>query len=363
MFSLSLFLNSHEITALTCQLAGEMRRTAGTSAVVGNRAFCPQVAWIQNATVRDNITFGKPFDQVKYDRVVEACGLSHDLQILPHGSFTEIGERGINLSGGQKHRVSLARAIYFDSDIILLDDPLAAVDAHVGAHIMDRAICGVLKSKCRILATHQLQVLPRCDKIAIMESGRITAYDTFENLMGHNSTFQVMMATVDIEERKKPQVVVNNEVGEPLQREKSIKLSQEALMQEEDRAAGSIPWAVYMDYFKSTGSLFIPILVFLSVIVAQGTNILTSLWLAWWSDNHFNMSTGKYVSPSPILPTSNVRELIRMDTDCGICLTWSGSSYSSLFLWISNLSFRNGSEQKDAPTSYYSYLEGSRLLL
>ncbi len=341
-----------------------MRRLAGTSSVVGNRAFCPQVAWIQNATVQDNITFGKPFNQAKYDAVIQACSLSHDLQVLPQGSSTEIGERGINLSGGQKHRVSLARAIYFDSDVILLDDPLAAVDAHVGAHIMEQAICGVLKNKCRILATHQLQFLPRCDRVLIMEKGKIIACDSFANLEAHNKTFQAMMATVDIEERKRPQDMVSSEVGNPLQQKQSTKLSNEALMQEEDRqTAGGVPWAVYMDYFRSTGSLLLPVLVLLSVILAQGTNILTNLWLAWWSDNHFGMSTGQYVSEPLILPPPNLRMLTQSDIDWDLCRTGCGTGYLSLFFWISIFGFRDGSEQENALSCYCSHVESPRLLL
>ncbi len=110
--------------------------------------------------MRDNITFGRDFSQERYDMVTQACSLDHDLEILPYGSSTEIGERGINLSGGQKQRVSLARAMYFDADVVILNDPLAAVDPHVGAHIMDQAICGFLKDKCRILATTNFTSCP-----------------------------------------------------------------------------------------------------------------------------------------------------------------------------------------------------------
>lgn len=103
--------------------------------------------------------------------------------MLPNSDRTEIGERGITISGGQKQRLNIARAIYFDADIVLMDDPLSAVDAHVGRHIFDNAILGLLKDKCRILATHQLWVLNRCDRIIWMDQGKIQAVDTFDNLM------------------------------------------------------------------------------------------------------------------------------------------------------------------------------------
>ncbi|AEO64822.1 uncharacterized protein THITE_2142625 [Thermothielavioides terrestris NRRL 8126] len=281
-------------TSLLSAIAGDMRQTAGSLKVKGRRAFCAQVPWIQNATIRDNITFGQEFDEQRYEAVVEACSLSHDLKVLPHGSATEIGERGINLSGGQKHRVSLARAIYFDADVVLLDDPLSAVDPHVGAHIFEHALCGLLKEKCRILATHQLHVLPRCDRIVIVEKGRIVAYDTFENLAASNATFQQMVENVNFEERAVPKAEAA-QVQDSSERSKPPGTG-DVLMREEDRQTKGVSTAVYLNYLKSTGSLIFPPLVLLMLAVAQAANILTSLWLAWWSNNHFGYSTGVYIA-------------------------------------------------------------------
>ncbi len=123
----------------------------------------------------------------------KSCALQADLDILPHGDQTEIGERGITISGGQKQRLNIARAIYFDADIVLMDDPLSAVDAHVGRHIFDNAILGLLRGKCLILATHQLWVLNRCDRIVWMEAGKIQAVDTFENLMSNHQGFRALI--------------------------------------------------------------------------------------------------------------------------------------------------------------------------
>jgi ABC-type multidrug transport system fused ATPase/permease subunit len=283
-------------TSLLSALAGEMRRTSGSSKTKGRRAFCTQIAWIQNATIRDNITFGQEFIEEKYDRIIKACSLDHDLQILPHGSFTEIGERGINLSGGQKQRVSLARAIYFDADLVLLDDPLGAVDAHVGEHIMEHAICGLLKDKCRVLVTHQLHFVPRCDRIVIMDKGKAVACDTFENLMVTNAMFQQMMADVNTTKNEKQEEVPEKDEGESLKKTVTRKAAQEGLMKEEERAVHGIPGAVYLDYFRSTGSIFIPPFVLFVLCASQAAQILTSLWLAWWSDDQYGFSTGQYVS-------------------------------------------------------------------
>lgn len=118
----------------------------------GTLAYCPQQAWVQNASLKDNISFATPFKEDWYRKVVDACALQPDIDILPGGDATEIGEKGINLSGGQKQRVSLARAVYQNRDIYLLDDPLSAVDAHVGKHIFDKVVGkeGLLKNKVTI---------------------------------------------------------------------------------------------------------------------------------------------------------------------------------------------------------------------
>ena len=140
-------------------------------------AYVTQQAWIINATVRDNIVFGQPFDEAWYNQVLEACALKTDLQILDGGDMTEIGERGVNLSGGQKQRVSVARAVYNRAAIYIFDDPLSAVDVHVGKHLFDQVIGpgGLLERQgaTRILVTHGIQWLPKCDKIICLENRRI----------------------------------------------------------------------------------------------------------------------------------------------------------------------------------------------
>ncbi|VDK68798.1 unnamed protein product, partial [Cylicostephanus goldi] len=121
-------------SSLLSALLGEMGKLRGRIGMHGKVAYVPQLPWIQNMTVRDNILFGKPYDKRRYNQVLSACALKQDLKILTNGDMTEIGEKGINLSGGQKARISLARAVYQDFDVYLLDDPLSAVDALVGRH-------------------------------------------------------------------------------------------------------------------------------------------------------------------------------------------------------------------------------------
>lgn len=163
-------------TSLISALLGEMEKLKGNVNVDGRIAYVSQQAWIQNATLRDNITFGRPMNKQLYDQVVDACALTPDLAMLPGGDQTEIGEKGINLSGGQKQRVALARAVYSGADIYLLDDPLSAVDSHVGKHIFDNVFGenGMLKGKTRLLVTHAVVYLPKVDEIYVMVNGEIT---------------------------------------------------------------------------------------------------------------------------------------------------------------------------------------------
>ena len=211
--------------------------------------------------------------------------------MLPGGDQTEIGERGITISGGQKQRLNIARAIYFDSDIILMDDPLSAVDAHVGRHIFDNAILGLMKDKCRILATHQLWVLNRCDRIVWMENGKIQAIDTFENLMRDHTGFQTLMETTAIEktEEMKPDEK-KEEAGDKKKKKKGA-----ALMQQEERAVASVSWSVYGAYVRASGTILNAPIVILVLLLSQGANIMTSLWLSYWTSDKYNLSIGAYI--------------------------------------------------------------------
>ncbi|KAK6080243.1 ABC transporter [Seiridium cupressi] len=284
-------------TSLLAALAGDMRRTSGEVVLGASRAFCPQYAWIQNATLRDNITFGKEMDRGWYKEVIDACALQPDLEMLPDGDATEIGERGITISGGQKQRLNIARAIYFDADIVIMDDPLSAVDAHVGRHIFDNAILGLLKDKCRILATHQLWVLNRCDRIIWMDGGKIQAVDTFDNLMANHSGFQKLLETTAVEEKQEKQedAVTEDKTAELKKDKKKKKKKSPGLMQAEERAVSSVPWSVYGQYVKASGTIFSAPLIFLALVLSQGANISTSLWLSWWTSDKFGFNTGVYI--------------------------------------------------------------------
>ena len=156
---------------------------AGDKEVHGSLAYVPHDAWLLNATLKENILFGSSFNRQKYNDIIRVCALTRDLTLLSAGDETEIGERGINLSQGQRQRVSLARAVYSDADIMLLDDPLSGMDAQVGKHIFQECIKGYLANKTIIYVTNQLQHLADCDHVIAMKAGSIEVQGTFQELM------------------------------------------------------------------------------------------------------------------------------------------------------------------------------------
>ncbi|KAG0329564.1 hypothetical protein BG004_002309 [Podila humilis] len=178
-------------SSLLSAIIGEMYKSQGRVQVRGRLAYVPQQAWIMNATLKDNILFGKELDQERYESIVAAAGLAPDFKILPAGDMTEIGERGINLSGGQKQRVSLARAAYQDADIYLLDDPLSAVDAHVDQHLWHSLLGpdGLLKDKTRLLVTHGIHHLSEADQIIVIKNGKIDETGKYNDLLNDQGCF------------------------------------------------------------------------------------------------------------------------------------------------------------------------------
>ncbi|KAJ1552244.1 Multidrug resistance-associated protein 1, partial [Cladochytrium tenue] len=191
-------------SSLLSAFLGEMYKSAGEVTVRGSIAYVAQTPWIMNASLRENILFGKSYDEDFYNRTIDACGLRPDLDILPGGDLTEIGERGINLSGGQKQRISLARAVYARTDIYLLDDSLSAVDAHVGRHIFDNVIGphGLLKNKARLFVTHSIQHLREFDFIMLLGDGKVVECGPCKELLKKGETGAVYNLVRDYGKRK-----------------------------------------------------------------------------------------------------------------------------------------------------------------
>lgn len=182
-------------SSLLSAILGEMKSDGGSRVQVGGAlGYSPQQAWIMNGTLRENILFGRAFDEARYLTVLKQCAIDTDIAALPEADLTVVGEKGIALSGGQKARINLARVVYANPDVVLLDDPLSAVDARVGNVLFYKCIRdGLLRDKTRILATHQLAIVPFVDYVVVMRHGRVAEQGTYDELVARNSTFAQMM--------------------------------------------------------------------------------------------------------------------------------------------------------------------------
>ncbi len=315
-------------SSLLNALSGFMNRDTGAVNVDGKLLLCGQ-PWVQNATFKENILFGLDYDEQFYNEVVYACSLESDLQILPAGEKTEIGERGITLSGGQKARINLARAVYANPDIILLDDVLSAVDARVGKHIMSNCIMGLLKDKTRILATHQLSLIGSADRVIYLNGDGTISVGTMDFLQNNNEGFRKLMtfSTQTEEENEDPEhepleelIEDNNDaidkemIERQLTRRKTL-VDEEAerkdyksnkekesghLFLSEERAEGGIPFYVYKNFIKFGSGAFkhysiIPIIV-LATALATFCQIFSNTWLSFWLSEKFpGRSNGWYI--------------------------------------------------------------------
>ncbi|KAI2662567.1 ATP-binding cassette sub-family C member 12 [Labeo rohita] len=273
-------------TSLISSILEQMHLLSGSVSANGTLAYVSQQAWIFHGTVRDNILMGEPFDQTRYARVIHACSLKPDLAILPYGDQTEIGERGINLSGGQKQRVSLARAVYSNRDIYLLDDPLSAVDAHVGKHIFEECIKKELKGKSVILVTHQLQYLEFCDQVLLLDNGEVKEAGTH---------------TFDMSDEK--------DVTDELPKDSTeTKEKKNQLVTREASLEGSVTWRTYHQYCKAAGGYILVFIVLLLFILLVGSTVFSSWWLSYWLDqgsgnsSSSNFSSSGNISENPDLP-------------------------------------------------------------
>lgn len=160
-------------SALLETILGELEITSGTIKKNGHISYASQQPWIFAASIRQNILFGQPYDKYHYDNVTRVCALKKDFQQFPNGDMTMVGDHGASLSGGQKSRINLARAVYRKADIYLFDDPLSAVDANVGTHLFEQCINEFLGNKTRILVTHQLQHMKDADHLVVLRGVRI----------------------------------------------------------------------------------------------------------------------------------------------------------------------------------------------
>ena len=263
-------------STLLMSLLGELKPTSGLIAVSGRVAYASQEPWILSLSVRDNILFGEKYDADWYQRVIASCALVDDLNRWPAGDETEVGERGVTLSGGQKARISLARAIYSNRDIILLDDPLSAVDTRVGKHIFQNVIKGICKDKICILVTHQEQYLPFADQVLLLaHEGHVAAMGDYNSLMvgGHIDPKEFgfhdsIDNQLDVKEGEKPVTQRRESDGK--------------LFKNEVKAEGVVKLATYKRYWAADSGWGPFVMVFSLLLITELASIVSNWFMSYW---------------------------------------------------------------------------------
>jgi ATP-binding cassette subfamily C (CFTR/MRP) protein 4 len=301
---------------------------SGSISVTGSLAYAAQEPWVFAGTVQENILFGRPLDPDWYDRVVDACALRRDLELLPYSDSTLVGDKGASLSGGQKARITLARAVYANSDIYLLDDPLSAVDAEVGRHLFERCICGILAKKTRVLVTHQLQFLRSVNHILLLDNnGNIASQGPLDTLLKSGFDFAQLLnsneqskSTESLRKRSRTTSEVSNiSAAISLRRRSSIAAGDGSLtgnaftleqfpdfdeeddeddavdqktlekrklsapkLQDEQSSSGTVKWSLYANYFKAGSGIVTFIVLVLSNVITQVLFTGSDYFLNFW---------------------------------------------------------------------------------
>eukprot|EP00794_Sanderia_malayensis_P007271 gene7271-8082_t len=342
-------------SSLLQAILSQMHSDAGKVQVIKSKAYVSQQAWIMHDTIRNNITFRKEFKENEYKMACQASCLQPDLDSFENGDLTEIGERGLNLSGGQKQRVSLARALYANADLYLLDDPLSAVDAHVGQHIFQHCIQEFLKDKTVIFVTHQLQYLKDCDEVICMLNGRIEEHGTFDELMDNGQEFSQLIRQFRQEHENNSLTNSSAMNGDPatpeghdandivadfnaiaIERQDSLvssandgleldigdadeisvevsdakKIEKGKIVKEEESATGSVSWRVYKLFCKAGGGYCAALATVLSQLTVLAAIFFVEWWLSKWLQeaskpvyiNNSTVPTTVSLSENPDLP-------------------------------------------------------------
>eukprot|EP01083_Nonionella_stella_P070803 189645_1 len=289
-------------SAMLCSLLGFVTKTSGSVFYHGKHVqigYSSQTPWILNATIKDNILFGKEYEQELYNKVIGICALQDDLEILIGGDLTEIGEKGINLSGGQKQRLSLARAVYSNADVFIFDDPLSAVDSRVANHLFTNCIQNHLlkHNKTVILATHAIHFLKNADHIIVMDQGRVSTTGTLQDLIDQN----INLTSFIVHKKNASDDAQNDDDDSDKTQCNNVELKDVSatsdkkkgkLIDDEERNGGRVSFNVYLHYatFAYGPLLFISFL-FVALVYMIFENNLRVYWLATWSNSTSKSST------------------------------------------------------------------------
>lgn len=264
-------------SSLYAAILAELNKQHGTISVFDlDKGFglVTQQPWLQRGTIRENILFGKAYDESKYKNVINACCLSDDLLLLPAGDSTGVGEGGTTLSGGQKARIALARAVYQDKSIYLLDDIISAVDVKVARHIFQHCIMGLLRNKTRLLCTHHVHYLIHADRIILMDEGIIKNIGKPADVLQDIDDF----IPIDLELGENSQSG-NTSLLDSIVTE--VATENDSVLNEELRETGTVSVSVYVSYWKAVGCL-LSFTILLSMILMQTSRNMTDWWLSYW---------------------------------------------------------------------------------
>uniref|UniRef100_G1PXL2 ATP-binding cassette sub-family C member 10 n=1 Tax=Myotis lucifugus TaxID=59463 RepID=G1PXL2_MYOLU len=292
-------------SSLLAAIAGELHRLRGRVALWDlSKGFglATQEPWIQFATIRDNILFGKTFDAQLYKEVLEACALNDDLSILPAGDLTEVGEKGVTLSGGQRARIALARAVYQEKELYLLDDPLAAVDADVANHLLHRCILGVLSHTTRLLCTHRTEYLEKADLVLLLEAGRLVQAGPPSEILPLVQAVPKVWA----EDGQESDSATAQSAGSPEKTKEGLEVEESAsgrLLQEESKKEGAVAFHVYRAYWRAIG-LGLALAILSSLLLMQATRNAADWWLSHWisqlkADKNSSQEVSVQTPPDP----------------------------------------------------------------
>ncbi|KAI9014275.1 hypothetical protein DFJ74DRAFT_681992 [Hyaloraphidium curvatum] len=360
-------------SSLLLALLSEMSLTKG-SVLVGARsiALATQSPWITNGTVMDNILFGLPYDEKRFAETVEMAAMTRDLEILPNGKDTVIGDRGVVLSGGQRARTALARAIYADPDLYLLDDPLSAVDSRVAKHLWAtlRDLVAT-KGKTVIIVTHQLQFVKDADQVLIMEKGRISRQGTWAEIesmrvpsgnirdVRRQSFAHVLrqysfkeagngktVDELDLDDSESDSEETDEVADKEAEESKAIPADQSAAKDVgdakaapagggfvvEERQLGDVGLGVWIAFGKAAGGWPLSATLLLMLCVGEACLILCDWWLAVWSrQNPTNQRNSIYVSVFAGLTAANVSvAVVRAQIFFWMCLTASTTLFNDM---------------------------------
>ncbi|PQE04986.1 ABC bile acid transporter protein [Rutstroemia sp. NJR-2017a BBW] len=271
------------------------KATAANWVIPSAIAFVSQTPWIENATIKDNILFGLPFDATRYQKVLDACALTKDLHVFDDGDLTEVGAQGISLSGGQKWRLTLARAFYSRAGILILDDVFSALDAHVGKEIYDNALMGELsEGRTRILVTHHVSLcLPRAKyAVQLSKNGALEHAGSIDDLREAGELDEIMKTEQEGHANEEEANESTTENGQAVDTngqtspDKATSKKPKKLVEDEKRETGSVKASVYTAYLKATGGIPFWAMVVLFYLFAEGLIVGRSWWIKIWTSSY-----------------------------------------------------------------------------